>query len=70
MLWLVINEDLSYQIVSCNISQKGDVYELWVTRPNEKSLKIKEDTDKAKLKEIKDAIDFAIETKEPVLRLA
>lgn len=68
MIWLVINNE-SHQIVSCNIhNSEKDVYELWVTRVNGKSLKIKEGTYE-KIVEIKEAIDYAIENDEKALRL-
>lgn len=59
MIWLIIGEE-SHQIISSNVCNKGDMYELWVTRPNGKSLKIDEGN-KEKITEIKDAIDYAIE---------
>lgn len=69
MIWLV-KDETSHQIISCNIYKPTDgQYELWVTRPNSKSLKIHESTNKEEVMEIKEAIDFAIEHKEPVLRL-
>jgi hypothetical protein len=69
MIWLIIG-NVSHQIISCNVHEEDGVFQLWVTRPNGKNLKIEESTDKAKILEIKDAIDFAIEHKEPALRLA
>jgi len=68
MLW-IIKGDFSHQIVSCNIFEEGDMYQLWVTRPNGKNLKLEEKADKAEIVLIKEAIDYAIEHGEPVLRL-
>lgn len=73
MLWLII-KNASHQIMSCNIHENKDEnkntsFQLWVTRPNGKNLKIKEDKDISIIKEIKEAIDYAVEHKETALRL-
>lgn len=68
MLWL-IKEDASHQIMSCNIHNNNNSYELWVTRPNDKSLKIAESTQQEDIMTIKEAIDYAIENGIPALRL-
>lgn len=68
MFWLII-EDVSHQIMSCNIHQTNNKFELWVTRPNDKNLKIAESTDEVDIREIKDAIDYAIENGIPALRI-
>jgi len=70
MLWIV-KDNMSHQIMSCNThydEQKG-VYQVWITRPNGKNLKIDESKNEELIKEIKEAIDFAVEKREPVLRL-
>ena len=71
MLWL-IDTDQSHEIISCNIfdNQTKGKYELWVTRPGGKSLIISESDDANEIYELKDAIDYAIETNERALRLA
>lgn len=69
MLWLV-KGDFSHQIISCNIHIEEGKFQLWITRPNGKSMKIEESMNKDEVQLIKDAIDYAIETKEPALRLA
>ena len=69
MIWIV-KGDMSHQIISCNIHQEEGKYQLWITRPNGKSLKLDESENKAEILEIKEAIDFAIEHKENTLRLA
>jgi len=68
MFWLIIG-DVSHQIMSCNIHNNNDKFELWVTRPNDKNLKIAESNDEADIREIKDAIDFAIEHGASALRI-
>lgn len=68
MFWLIIG-DVSHQIMSCNIHNNNDKFELWVTRPNDKNLKIAESNDGADIREIKDAIDFAIEHGASALRI-
>jgi len=74
MLWLII-KNASHQIMSCNIHETEDknkepLFQLWITRPNGKNLKIKESYKRNVIEEIKNAIDFAIEHKETALRLA
>jgi hypothetical protein len=75
MLWLVIKGS-SHQIISCNIAIVDltgngvkDTYQLWVERPNGKSLKIIESRDEKDIQEVKDAIDFAIKSGHPSLEL-
>lgn len=73
MLWLII-KNASHQIMSCNIHEdedknKNPLFQLWITRPNGKNLKIKESNNRNIIEEIKEAIDYAIEHKETALRL-
>lgn len=68
MLWL-IKEDASHQIMSCNIHNANNIFELWITRPNDKNLKIAESTKQEDVAIIKEAIDYAIENSIPALRL-
>lgn len=68
MFWLIL-DDVSHQIVSCNIHCNNDKFELWVTRPNDKNLKITESFDAEDIREIKEAIDFAIENNFKALRI-
>ncbi len=68
MLWL-IKENASHQIVSCNIHNANNTFELWITRPNDKNLKIVESTQLEDVTTIKEAIDYAIENGIPALRL-
>ena len=67
-MWIIKGEE-SHEIISCNIFSENDKHQLWVTRPNGKNLKIDESTDKSKIEELKEAIDYAIEHKESALRL-
>ena len=68
MLWLV-TEESSNLIVSCNLHHKNDMHSVWVERQNGKNMKVLESNDLDKVKEIRNAIDYAIETKEPTLDL-
>lgn len=68
MLWL-IQENASHQIMSCNIHNANALYELWVTRPNDKNLKIAESTQQKDITTIKEAIDYAIENGIHALRI-
>lgn len=58
-MW-IIQEDSSHEIVSCNVHEKDGIFQLWVTRPNDKSLKIMESDKEDVILEIKEAIDFAV----------
>ena len=68
MLWIVL-KSASYQITSANMIKKDGKHELWVERTNGKGLKLLADTDIYKVVEIKDAIDYAIKTRESTLEL-
>lgn len=68
MLW-VIKGDYSHQIVSCNIHEDNGVFQLWVTRTNGKNIKLEESANREEVLLIKEAIDYAIEHREPTLRL-
>jgi hypothetical protein len=72
MLWLVIKGS-SHQIISCNIHSEdktgNGLYQLWVERPNGKTLKIIESKNEEDVQEVKDAIDFAIKSGHPSLEL-
>ena len=59
MIWIIKGNE-SHEIISCNVADKEDKSELWVTRPNGKNLKIFESQNKDIVKELKEAIDFAI----------
>lgn len=69
MLWL-INKGQSNQIVSCNTHKTdGGVHQLWVEKPNGKTMKIVESKNAHEVAEVKDAIDFAIKIGKPSLEL-
>lgn len=70
MLWLVLN-GASHEIISTNMFEDkiNNNHQLWVTRPGGKSLMIAENINKDEIETIKNAIDFAIESKETTLRL-
>ena len=68
-MW-IIQEEVSHEVISCNIHQDGDIHQLWVTRSNGKSLKIMESKNKEEIITAKDAFDYAIEHGEPALHIA
>lgn len=68
MLWIVL-KSASYQITSANMIKKDGNHELWVERVNGKGLKILSSDKVAEVLEIKDAIDYAIKTRESTLEL-
>ena len=68
MLW-VVTENESLQITRCITFEKDGMHQVWVERSNGKTFKLKESKDRAEIHEIKDAIDYAIAHKEPMLDL-
>ncbi len=68
MIWLV-KDDASYQVTGCNIGNKDGLFQLWVERPNTKSLKVAESADKELIKLHKEAIDHAISIGDPIYRV-
>ena len=70
MLWIVL-DTASHAIIACNLhhDEEAKVWQLWVTRANGKSLKIAENQNRAPIATMRDAIDYAIENGDPVLRL-
>lgn len=68
MLWIV-KDEASYAIIACNVHEKNGLHELWITRTNDKNLKLEESADINEILTIKEAIDYAIETGERCLRL-
>ena len=72
MLWLIRGDDSSDMIVGCNISnniKNKEVYELWATRPSGKTMMIWSSKEESEIKEIKRAIDTAIQMGDPVFDL-
>ena len=45
MIW-IIKDEMSHQIISCNVHLEDGKHQLWVTRPNGKSLKLQESEQK------------------------
>jgi hypothetical protein len=68
MLWIILKND-SHSIIACNVCQRDGKYELWVTRPTGKSLKLMESKEEKDISTIKEAIDYAVEHGETALRL-
>lgn len=68
MLWL-IDGFASYEICGCNTFKRESMSELWIEKPNGKTQCIFKSIDASEVNEIKEAIDYAIEHKETVLRL-
>lgn len=62
MIWIIKGNE-SHEIISCNTAIDDKRSELWVTRPNGKSLKIFEGSSDD-VKELKEAIDYAIKHNE------
>lgn len=62
MIWIIKGNE-SHEIISCNTAIDDKKSELWVTRPNGKNLKIFEGSSDD-VKELKEAIDYAIKHNE------
>lgn len=63
MIWIINNEE-SHEIISCNTSYgEDDKGELWITRPNGKNLRVFRGSN-YEVRELKEAIDYAIKTGE------
>ena len=60
MIWLILREQ-SHQIRSCNIHQEENEFQLWVTRPNGKNMKVLTSESLDEISDYKSGIDFAIE---------
>lgn len=75
MLWLVKNNkngiSYSYEIQACNIhfNKETNTYQLWVERNNNSNIMVSESKKHEDIAELKEAIDFAIERGETVLRI-
>lgn len=70
MLWLIKGES-SHAIISCNMHEKedGKLHQVWVERPNGKTMLIIESADKSEAEVIKNAVDYAIEHGHKTLNL-
>jgi hypothetical protein len=69
-MW-IIKEQESHEIMSCNIHKNKDTnfFELWATRPNNRSVKITESENLEDVSLVKEAIDYTIEEGQSALRL-
>ena len=67
-MW-IIKDEISMEIIACNVHEENDLFQLWVTRSNGKNFKLFENKDKEEVLTYKEAIDYAIEHKETALRL-
>lgn len=68
MLWLIV-EEKSLEIIACNTAFQDGKHQVWVERPNGKTMKIHESTNKEEALEVREAIDFAIEHGHKTLKL-
>lgn len=64
-MWLVMSSK-SFEIKGINLhaNEKNNKHELWVTKPDGKTVLVFESKDITAIIELKEAIDFAIETGE------
>ena len=69
MLWLIIGNN-SHEIISCNTCERDGKHQVWVERVNGKTLKVGEGENKQEITDIKEAIDFAIQTGHKTLSLS
>ena len=68
-MWIV-EDKLSYEIIGVNIHETSEgLFELWVTKKDNKTKLVKKSNDKEEIQLIKDAIDFAIKIGDKVLEL-
>lgn len=69
MLWLVIDSTKSETISSCNTFNNNGIYELWITKMNGKTMKVRESENPDEIQDYKLAIDYAIANRETVFYL-
>ena len=68
-MW-IMEDKLSYEIIGVNIHETSeDLFELWVTKKDNKTKLVKRSEDKEEIQLIKDAIDYAIKIGDKVLEL-
>lgn len=68
-MW-IMEDKLSYEITGVNIHEtSGGLFELWVTKKDNKTKLVKKSNDKEEIQLIKDAIDYAIKIGDKVLEL-
>ena len=59
MIWINTG-NASYLAIACNTSKKGDKDALWIQRMDNTNIKVFEGTE-GEVKELKEALDFAVE---------
>lgn len=68
-MW-IMEDKLSYEIIGVNIHETSEgLFELWVTKKDNKTKLVKRSDDKEEIQLIKDAIDYAIKIGDKVLEL-
>ena len=68
-MWIV-EDNLSYEIIGVNVHEPSEgLFELWVTKKDNKTKLVKRSNDKEEIQLIKDAIDYAIKIGDKVLEL-
>ena len=68
-MWIV-EDKLSYEITGVNIHETSEgLFEIWVTKKDNKTRLVKKSNDKEEIQLIKDAIDYAIKIGDKVLEL-
>ena len=68
-MW-IMEDKLSYEIIGVNIHETSEgLFELWITKKDNKTKLVKRSDDKEEIQLIKDAIDYAIKIGDKVLEL-
>ena len=68
-MW-IMEDKLSYEIIGVNIHETSEgLFELWVTKKDNKTKLVKRSDDKEEIQLIKDAIDYATKIGDKVLEL-
>lgn len=68
-MW-IMEDKLSYEIIGVNIHETSEgLFELWVTKKDNKTKLVKRSDDKDEIQLIKEAIDYAIKIGDKVLEL-
>ena len=68
-MW-IMEDKLSYEIIGVNIHETSEgLFELWVTKKDNKTKLVKRSEDKEEIQLIKEAIDYAIKIGDKVLEL-
>ena len=68
-MW-IMEDKLSYEIIGVNIHETSEgLFELWVTKKDNKTKLVKRSEDKEEIQLIIDAIDYAIKIGDKVLEL-